>query len=52
MHKRAIEPYSHTAPSGFNIALEAMNALTDGQAQFLGRVTAIATQVDASQCGM
>ena len=41
-----------TAPDGFNIALDAMNVLTDGQAQFLGRVTATATQVDASQCGM
>ncbi|KAI0933549.1 hypothetical protein AcW1_005351 [Taiwanofungus camphoratus] len=41
----------HTA-SGFNIALEAMNALTDGQAQFLGRVSATAIPVDVSQCGL
>ena len=40
------------AASGFNIALEAMNTLTDGQAEFLGRVDATATQVDASQCGL
>jgi len=40
------------AGSGFNIALEAMNALTDNQAQFLGRITATATQVDASECGL
>ncbi|PCH38039.1 Epl1 protein [Wolfiporia cocos MD-104 SS10] len=41
----------HTA-EGFNIALEAMNALTDNQAEFLGRVNAVATQVDASVCGL
>ncbi|CCL98474.1 uncharacterized protein FIBRA_00472 [Fibroporia radiculosa] len=40
------------AGSGFNIALAAMNTLTDNQAQFLGRVTATATQVDASVCGL
>ncbi|CCM04506.1 uncharacterized protein FIBRA_06687 [Fibroporia radiculosa] len=37
--------------TGFNIALEAMNALTDNQATFLGRVDAVATQVDASILG-
>ncbi|PCH34756.1 Cerato-platanin [Wolfiporia cocos MD-104 SS10] len=40
------------AASGFNIALAAMNELTNNQAQFLGRVTATATQVDASSCGL
>ncbi|KZT01890.1 Cerato-platanin [Laetiporus sulphureus 93-53] len=40
------------AGSGFNIALEAMNALTDNEAVALGRVTATATQVDASVCGL
>ncbi|TFK45625.1 Cerato-platanin-domain-containing protein [Heliocybe sulcata] len=40
------------ADSGFNIAEEAMNDLTDGQAVFLGRIDAVATQVDASQCGL
>ena len=40
------------AEDGFNIAEEAMNKLTDNQAQFLGRVNATATQVDASQCGL
>ncbi|OSX64905.1 hypothetical protein POSPLADRAFT_1178475 [Postia placenta MAD-698-R-SB12] len=38
--------------SGFNIALTAMNALTDNQAEFLGRVDASAVQVDASVCGL
>ncbi|KAI0329946.1 Cerato-platanin [Cubamyces sp. BRFM 1775] len=38
--------------SGFNIALEAMNTLTNNQAVFLGRVDAQATQVDVSQCGL
>ena len=40
------------ANSGFNIALSAMNALTNGQAVFLGRVEAMATQVDKSACGL
>ncbi|KZT11128.1 Cerato-platanin [Laetiporus sulphureus 93-53] len=40
------------ALNGFNIAEEAMNALTDNQAGFLGRITATATQVDASVCGL
>ncbi|KZT63439.1 Cerato-platanin [Daedalea quercina L-15889] len=40
------------AGDGFNIALEAMNVLTDNQAEALGRVTATATQVDASVCGI
>ncbi|KAL6308686.1 Cerato-platanin-domain-containing protein [Sparassis latifolia] len=38
-----------TASEGFNLSEEAMNALTNGQAEFLGRVTATAVQVDASQ---
>ncbi|PCH38580.1 Cerato-platanin [Wolfiporia cocos MD-104 SS10] len=41
----------HASP-GFNIALEAMNVLTNNQATFLGRVNATATQVDASVCGL
>ncbi|POR37227.1 Protein SnodProt1 [Tolypocladium paradoxum] len=40
------------AGAGFNIALDAMNALTNGQAQQLGRVDAQATQIDAVNCGM
>jgi len=39
------------AASGFNIALEAMNTLTNGNAEFLGRINAQATQVAASACG-
>ena len=38
--------------SGFNIALAAMNTLTNNQATFLGRVNANATQVAASVCGL
>lgn len=38
--------------AGFNIALEAMNTLTNNQAEFLGRIDATATQVAASQCGL
>ncbi|KAI1791548.1 Cerato-platanin [Ganoderma leucocontextum] len=41
-----------SATDGWNIGLEAMNALTDGQAQQLGRVDAIATLVDSAQCGL
>ena len=40
------------ADSGFNLALGAMNTLTNGNAQFLGRINAQAQQVDASACGL
>lgn len=40
------------AAAGFNIALDAMNALTNGQAVALGRVDATATQVAVSNCGL
>ncbi|KAG6843634.1 hypothetical protein H0H87_002213 [Tephrocybe sp. NHM501043] len=39
------------AAAGFNIALAAMNELTNNQAVFLGRVDVAAAQVDASVCG-
>lgn len=38
--------------TGFNLALEAMNGLTNNQAEALGRIDATATQVDASVCGL
>jgi hypothetical protein len=38
--------------SGFNIAEAALNALTGGQAEALGRVDASYTQVDGSVCGL
>ena len=40
------------AGSGFNINLDAMNELTNGQAVSLGHVTADAQQVDGVECGM
>jgi hypothetical protein len=40
------------AASGFNIALDAMNALTGGQAVKLGRIDATSKQVDKSKCGL
>ncbi|KAI1658664.1 Cerato-platanin [Daldinia decipiens] len=40
------------AAAGFNIALDAMNALTNGQAVALGRVDATSRQVDVSACGV
>ncbi|TFY71874.1 hypothetical protein EVG20_g1124 [Dentipellis fragilis] len=40
------------ADDGFNLSLEAMNTLTDGQAEFYGSVQATVQQVDKSQCGM
>ncbi|KAI0850727.1 Cerato-platanin [Daldinia vernicosa] len=40
------------AAAGFNIALDAMNALTNGQAVALGRVEATSRQVDVSACGV
>jgi hypothetical protein len=38
--------------AGFNIGLNAMNALTNNQATFLGRVNASYKQVAASVCGI
>ncbi|KAI0602590.1 immunomodulatory protein [Biscogniauxia sp. FL1348] len=40
------------AGSGFNIAVDAMNALTGGRAVELGRIDATATQVASSVCGI
>ncbi|EPS98394.1 hypothetical protein FOMPIDRAFT_124824 [Fomitopsis schrenkii] len=40
-----------SAGDGFNIALDAMNLLTNNQSEFYGRVNATATQVDDSVCG-
>ncbi|KAI0643617.1 Cerato-platanin [Trametes meyenii] len=40
------------ADDGFNLALQAMNTLTNGQAVFLGRIDADAQEVDRSQCGL
>ncbi|EMD34338.1 hypothetical protein CERSUDRAFT_158761 [Gelatoporia subvermispora B] len=42
----------HSAEGTFNIALEAMNTLTDGQAEFLGRVNATAVQIPVSDCNI
>ncbi|EJF62732.1 Cerato-platanin [Dichomitus squalens LYAD-421 SS1] len=38
--------------NGWNVALQAMNTLTGGQAQQLGRVDAVATLVNSSLCGL
>lgn len=40
------------AGAGFNLALKAMNDLTNGQAVALGRIDATAVQVAASACGV
>ncbi|KAF8810061.1 cerato-platanin-related secreted protein [Phlegmacium glaucopus] len=40
------------ATPNFNIALEAMNVLTDGQATFLGKAPVTAVQVNSSVCGL
>ena len=40
------------AANGWNIGLRAMNALTGGHAQQLGRVNAVATLVDKARCGL
>ena len=39
------------AASGFNIALTAMNELTDGHAVEFGKVFAVISQADKSKCG-
>ena len=41
-----------SALNGWNIALQAMNNLTNGHAQMLGRVDAVATLVNSSLCGL
>ncbi|KAH7920667.1 Cerato-platanin [Leucogyrophana mollusca] len=41
-----------TAADGFNLSLEAMNALTGELAEELGRVEVTATQVASSVCGI
>ena len=40
------------ADDGFNISLEAMNALTNNLATELGRIDVKSVQVDASKCGL
>lgn len=40
----------HADAGTFNIALAAMNELTNNQAEFLGRVTVSYAQVATSQC--
>ncbi|KAK1770690.1 eliciting plant response-like protein [Phialemonium atrogriseum] len=40
------------AAAGLNIALDAMNNLTNGQAVSLGRVDAVVSQVDLKDCGL
>jgi hypothetical protein len=40
------------AKSGFNIALKAMNKLTNGEAKQLGRVDVVSKQVADSKCGL
>jgi Cerato-platanin len=37
---------------GFNVSLEAMNALTNNLATELGRIDVQSVQVDASTCGL
>ena len=37
---------------GYNIAFAAMDDLTNGNAEFLGRIEATAAQVDKSVCGL
>jgi len=40
------------AGDGFNLSLESMNTLTNGQAEFLGTVSATVESLDPSQCGL
>jgi Cerato-platanin len=40
------------ADDGFNVSLEAMNALTNNLATELGRIDVQSVQVDASTCGL
>ncbi|KAK7749581.1 hypothetical protein SLS53_000157 [Cytospora paraplurivora] len=40
------------AASGFNIGEDALNALTNNQAEALGRIDATATQLAVTECGL
>ncbi|KAF7561293.1 hypothetical protein G7046_g2859 [Stylonectria norvegica] len=40
------------ADAGFNIGLDALNKLTNGQAAALGRIDATATQIAVKNCGL
>ncbi|KAJ7637704.1 Sm1 protein, partial [Mycena polygramma] len=42
----------HAAPGTFNVALAAMNVLTNNHAVALGRVSVTSSQVAASVCGL
>ncbi|KAF8343334.1 hypothetical protein F5887DRAFT_886925, partial [Amanita rubescens] len=42
----------HAGADSFNIALKAMNNITNGQAVALGRVPVTAVQVPASGCSL
>ncbi|KAF9036810.1 eliciting plant response-like protein [Panaeolus papilionaceus] len=47
----AITAVDHSATPDYNIALAAMNTLTNNQAVNLGRVTVTAAQLPATACG-
>ena len=47
-----ITAVDHAGANSFNIALKAMNKLTNNQAVALGRVPVTATQVPSSGCGL
>ena len=42
----------HAGAGTFNIALSALNKLTNNQAVTLGRINAVATQVSGKACGL
>lgn len=41
-----------SAVGSFNLGLQALNQLTGGNAQQLGRVDATYTEIEGSQCGI
>lgn len=49
---RSINVLGIDKADGYNIAFAAMDDLTDGNAEFLGRVEATAEPAPASACGM
>jgi len=50
--KKSINILLIDVASNYNIALEAMNELTDNQAESLGRVSVTAVQLSPSDCGL
>jgi len=52
LHKANITAIDHANPGNFNVALAAMNTITNGHAVEFGRVAVTSRQVPAAGCGL